>query len=49
MRRSEGDLLVAKELFQVSHATFEVVDICARDLSFGDRVESNTFDACFLA
>ena len=48
MRRSKGDILVAEKLFKVSHSTLEVVDIGARDLSFGDGVEANTFDARFL-
>lgn len=49
MRRSERDILVAEKFFEVSHPTLEVVDICARDLSFGDGIESDAFDAGFLA
>ena len=49
VRGSERDVLIAEKLFEVSHPTLEIIDICARDLSFGDGVESDAFHAGFLA
>lgn len=45
----EADSVIGQETFEIALAALEIVDVGPRDLSFGDRIETNTLDARLFA
>ena len=49
LRRTVADAVGGEQILEITHSAFQVIDIGPGNFPFGDRVESSTLDADFLA